>query len=87
MQGALFYLYQSLYYVDDCAFIFTNSQEFERGTKLIYSQMRRFGLLVHIRSDGKKSKIEAIYFPLQQEEQRQNKKHPISLSTQHIMDM
>ena len=53
----------NLLYVDDGAFIFTNKANMIKAAEIIYKHFARFGLIMHIGRDGKKSKTEAMYFP------------------------
>ena len=56
-------LLNNLLYVDDGAFIFTNKTDMIKAAEIIYKHFARFGLIMHIGRDGKKSKTEAMYFP------------------------
>ena len=51
--------------MDDGAFLFLSREELQRGAKLIFSHFRRFGLKMHIGTDGSfsDSKTEAVVFP------------------------
>ena len=52
-------------YVDDGAFLFDDRNALQTGAKLIFSHFRRFGLKMHIGTDGTftDSKTEAVFFP------------------------
>ena len=50
-------------YVDDGVFIFDSKNDMEKGARILKTHMARFGLIMHIGRDGKKSKTEAVYFP------------------------
>jgi hypothetical protein len=61
-KGTAFNLFLSLY-GDDGSFIFESKEDMAKGTSIIYHHMKRFGLLMHTRTDGGKSKTEALYIP------------------------
>jgi hypothetical protein len=56
-------LLNNLLYVDDGAFIFTNKTDMIKAAEIIFDHFARFGLIMHIGKNGKKSKTEAMYFP------------------------
>jgi hypothetical protein len=56
-------LLNNLLYVDDGAFIFTNREDMEKAAGLIFDHFAKFGLIMHIGTNGKKSKTEAVYYP------------------------
>ena len=60
--GTLFEIMQILY-VDDGAFFFNTREEMIRGLELIRKVFARLGLEMHLGSDGKASKTEAMYIP------------------------
>jgi hypothetical protein len=53
------------YYVDDAAFLFLNSENIERASKLIMKHFKRFGLTVHSgdKRTNESSKTEAMHIP------------------------
>jgi len=55
-------LWASLY-ADDGAFLFDNRKDLEKGTTLLYSHFERFGMSMHVGTNGAPSKTEAMYFP------------------------
>ena len=60
--GTSFNLIYQLY-VDNGGFLFTNKADMIRGAELIHDHFAEFGLKMHIRRDGGKSKTEAMYCP------------------------
>jgi hypothetical protein len=50
-------------YIDNGSFIFESKEDMTKGVSILYQQMKRFGLLMHIGKDGSKSKTEALYTP------------------------
>jgi hypothetical protein len=69
-QGKLLELH-CLLYVDDGAFLFTNRKDTITASRLIHRTMARFGLIMHIGRDGKKSKTEAMCHPPSYQECRE----------------
>ena len=55
-------IFQCLY-VDDGAFPFDTRESLSRGMTLVYRNFARFGLEMHIGSNGGKSKTECAFFP------------------------
>ena len=51
------------FYADDAGFIFGSREQLIEGSKIIYEVFQEFGLKMHLKFDGKKSKSEAMYFP------------------------
>jgi hypothetical protein len=63
-KGMAFNLFLLLY-VDDGSFIFESNKDMAKGaTTILYHNMKRFRLLMHIRKGSSKSKMEALYIPL-----------------------
>ena len=66
--GTPFDFWRSLY-ADDGAFIYASRDEMIRGTSLLHTHFKRFGMLMHTGTietatcKGSKSKTEAMYFP------------------------
>ena len=52
-----------LLYVDDGALTFSSKNEAILGSNIIFEQMARMGLKMHVETGSKASKTEAIYFP------------------------
>ena len=50
-------------YADDTAALFESRDDLTRGTIIIRAHFKRFGLKIHVGSDDKKSKTEAMLFP------------------------
>jgi hypothetical protein len=50
-------------YVDDGVFVFNTKRDMQKGVEILRKLMARFGLIMHIGRDGKKSKTEAMFFP------------------------
>jgi hypothetical protein len=50
-------------FVDDCALLFDTIEEAASASQELLTQLRRFGLLMHVGTTEKKSKTEAMYFP------------------------
>jgi hypothetical protein len=60
--GILLTLLQILF-VDDSTFIFDTEIDTVSASQLIHGHYARFGILMHVGRNGKKSKTEAIHFP------------------------
>ena len=52
-----------LLYVDDGASLFNSRNDAIVGTNIIFNQMKRMGLNMHVGSGKKASKTEAVFFP------------------------
>ena len=52
-----------LLYVDDGASLFNSRNDAIIGTNIIFNQMKRMGLNMHVGSGKKASKTEAVFFP------------------------
>ena len=50
-------------YADDAALMFSNRQDLVKATNIIYSLLKRFGLMMHVGSGDKASKTEAMFIP------------------------
>ena len=50
-------------FADDCSVLFNNKTDIVRGAALIRVRLTRFGLIMHVGTDDKKSKTEAVFFP------------------------
>ena len=48
-------------YVDDGAFVFESRTDTEKGTTLLTNHFARFGLEMHIVTEGKSSKTECVF--------------------------
>ena len=63
VKGQTFQMWKSLY-VDDGAFLFENRKELKKGANVIFSHLKRFGLTMHVGTDGTfwDSKTKAVHF-------------------------
>ena len=50
-------------YVGDGAFIFSSWEDASTISDLLHSHLERFGLEMHVRAEGSKSKTEVVFFP------------------------
>jgi Reverse transcriptase (RNA-dependent DNA polymerase) len=50
-----------LLYVDDSAFVFEERSEIEKGSQHIYDTFKEIGFIMHVGTEGSKSKSEAMY--------------------------
>jgi hypothetical protein len=60
--ATLFELWKSLF-ADDCASLFNLRDDLITGSNLIYAQLRKCGLQMHIGRGATEPKTEAMYFP------------------------
>ena len=49
--------------MDDGAFVFNNRKDLETGSLIVFTQMKRLGLNMHVGVGNKTSKTEAMYIP------------------------
>ena len=61
--GASEFVMGESFYADDGAFIFLTRADCEATMNILYSQFLRFGMKIHIGTNGGKSKTEALYVP------------------------
>ena len=52
-----------LLYIDNGAISFNSRSDVEKGTPICIDIMAKFGLMVYTRSEVKKSKTKAVFFP------------------------
>ncbi len=50
-------------FADGGAFVLLTRHVLISGTNILYSQLRRFGLICHVSRNGSASKLEAMFFP------------------------
>lgn len=62
-RGAIFFEVLYSLYADGGAFLMESRSELISGMRLIFEQLKRFGLTCHVGRDGKKAKTEAMLFP------------------------
>jgi hypothetical protein len=53
----------NILYLDDGSFLFASRDDMIKGLEIINNTFAQLGLEMHVGSDGKKSKTEAMYFP------------------------
>jgi exonuclease III len=53
----------AILFADDGAFLFSSRLDMVIGANLLFKHLKRFGLQMHIGTDGKPSKTEAMFFP------------------------
>ena len=58
-KGTPFEFFYSLF-ADDGAFLFNSRQDMQAGAEMLFQQLRKFGLTMHVGQGGRKSKTEAM---------------------------
>ena len=67
-QGEFTFSFWASLYADDAATPLASRAALLPATNAIYDHLRKFGLLMHVGSDGKRSKTEAMYCPARNED-------------------
>ena len=67
-QGEFTFSFWASLYADDAATPLASRAALLSATNAIYDHLRKFGLLMHVGSDGKRSKTEAMYCPARNED-------------------
>ena len=62
-QGEFTFSFWASLYADDAAIPLASRAALLAATNATYDHLRKFGLLMHVGSDGKRSKTEAMYCP------------------------
>ena len=84
VKGDIFELFHILF-VDDSTFIFETPEELVNGVKEIQQHYARFGLIMHVGKNGKKSKTEAMHIPARLNEEPTKDGTTINISdNEHI---
>ena len=67
-QGEFTFSFWASLYADDAAIPLASRAALLAATNATYDHLRKFGLLMHVGSDGKRSKTEAMYCPARNED-------------------